>query len=228
MIPYKKLESIKQKIRRDCTGCRDSAGCNVCASRLERITRYARAGIPVRYWDLAFKNFQGDPNFAKFIRENVLKDIDTFYDKGESLAFIGNLGTGKSYAACCILKRALVADYSGLYVQMADIVSKTLSSKVDSSEYMESLIQADFLVIDEFDPRWVFPSEKVEQMFGTTLEYIMRTRFQNSMPTVLCSNANDIDKVLSNDFGRAFSSLRSMYMKVIIVSGKDFRKNVKN
>jgi hypothetical protein len=47
------------------------------------------------------------------------------------------------------------------------------------------------------------------------------------MPTILCSNAENIDDVLSNDFARAFSSLRSMYMKVIYVAGKDFRKNVK-
>jgi DNA replication protein DnaC len=225
MVPPKKLESIKNRIRESCQ-CK-GRGCSICASKIERLTRYARAGIPVRYWDLAFKDFQGDPNFGNFIR-TIMSDIEGFYDKGESLAFIGNLGTGKSYAACCILKMGLVNDYSGLYVQMAEIVNNTLSPKVDSAEYLEKLINVDILVIDEFDPRWVFPSEKVEKMFGTTLEYILRTRFQNSMPTVLCSNANDIDKVLSNDFARAFSSLRSMYMKVVLVAGKDFRKNGKN
>lgn len=223
MIPLNKLQLLKSKTREDC-GC-SGAGCGKCAAKLDRMSKYADSGIPIKYWSLAFKSFAGDKKFAEQIKE-VLSDIDKFYLDGLSLAFVGNLGTGKSYAACCILKKAVVSGYTGKYVQMADIVNSILSKKLDSKVYLDELLSVDFLVIDEFDPRWVFPDEKVERIFGSNLEYILRTRFQNEMPTILCSNAEDLDKVLSSDFARAFASLRNMYLKEILVAGKDFRKNV--
>jgi DNA replication protein DnaC len=176
------------------------------------------------YWMLAFKDFEGDDNFKRFITAKM-SDMSDMYENGGSLAFVGNLGTGKTYAASCILKMAIVSGYTARYVNMSDVVNELVSSKTDNSTYLNSLIDVDFLAIDEFDKRWVFPSEKAEHLFGQTLEHILRSRFQNYMPTVLCSNTENIDEVLSEDFARAFSSLRSQYMKVLYVAGKDFRKS---
>lgn len=226
MIPERKLELRKRKAQENCRKC-NGKGCESCASKKNRLNGYARAGIPLMYWDLAFKDFQGDKRFAEKIRD-VINNIDDFYEEGKSLAFIGNLGTGKSYAACCVLKKAVVSKYDCHYTQMAEIVNSMLSGEVSSSKLLDKLVNVDFLVIDEYDLRWIYPSEKVEKMFGKTLEYVLRTRFQNGMPTILCSNADNIDNVLNDDFGRALSSLRSMYMDVLVVSGKDFRKNVKS
>lgn len=220
MVPVKKMERIINNIRKKCV-CR-GAGCNLCVSKINRMRTYAKAGIPVIYWNLSFKDFKGDPRFAGKIRE-ILKDMDKFYDEGKSYAFIGTLGTGKSYSACCILRSALVKGYTGHYTQMTEIVNKILSGK-GNENYMSQILEYDVLVIDEFDPRHIFPSEKVERIFGSNFEYILRTRFQNGMPTIVCSNAADIDQVLTSDFAKAFSSLKDMYMNVFVVSGKDFRK----
>ena len=86
----------------------------------------------------------------------------------------------------------------------------------------------DFLVIDEFDSRWIFPSEKAEQMFGSSLEHILRMRFQNGTPTILCSNTPDVDSILCGDFGKAFKSLRSKHMELVYVGGVDFRRFSEN
>lgn len=220
MVPAKKLEKIAENIKKECA-C-SGVGCNICASKIGRMRGYAKAGIPVIYWNLAFKEFAGDQRFAESVRA-ILKDIDAFYNKGTSYAFVGNLGTGKSYAACCILKTSIIAGYDCHYTQMAEIVNVLLSGR-DNTGYLSGLLEYDILVIDEFDPRWVFPSEKVERIFGSNLEYILRTRFQNGMPTIVCSNAVDIDEVLTNDFAKAFASLRNMYMSVYVVTGKDFRR----
>ena len=221
MIPKNKFEFTKRKIKERCI-CQNS-GCNKCRSKIGRISKYALAGIPVDYWMLAFKNFEGDKNFKKMVA-SYINDIDTVYEDGQSFAFVGNLGTGKTYAAACMLKKALVSGFSGQHTHMADIVRNLLSNTTDSGEYIQSLLDVDFLVIDEFDSRWVFPSEKSERMFGSTLEHLLRCRFQNGMPTILCSNTKNIDEVLSDEFARAFSSLRSKYVHTIYVAGKDFRK----
>jgi DNA replication protein DnaC len=222
MIPTKKLNFLKKNIEKNCSECLGD-GCFECKKKASRMMKYADAGIPIDYWLLPFKSFSGDPNFKEAVSARI-RNIDGMYANGESLGFVGNLGTGKTYAACCILKKAIVSGYDANYVNMADVVNGLISKSSDNEQYLKELMEIDFLVIDEFDKRWVFPSEKVEQLFGQTLEHILRSRFQNQMPTILCSNTENIDDVLSDDFSRAFSSLRHKYMKVFIVAGRDFRK----
>jgi protein-disulfide isomerase-like protein with CxxC motif len=108
---------------------------------------------------------------------------------------------------------------------MAEIINKILSKTSDG--FLTSLCEVDFLAIDEFDNRWIFPSEKSEQIFGSSMEFLLRTRFQGGLPTLLATNNADLDQILSGSYGRSFSSLRSQYLKTVYVSGKDFRKRTK-
>ena len=98
-----------------------------------------------------------------------MSNIDDWYDSGKSLLLVGSLGT-KSYMASC-LKLAIVKGYSGLYVNMMDIINNILNDK--SSTILNDILERDFVVIDEFDERWIFPSEKVEQIFSSNMEYIL-------------------------------------------------------
>jgi len=217
MVPEKKMNLIERKIQSSCE-CED--GCNKCRAKFARYKSYSRANIPQSYWSLPFKNFQGDPNFGKYVSDRI-SNVNAMYEDGTSMAFVGNLGTGKTYAACCILKVAIVNGHTAMYVNMSDVINEVSKNNY---EYLEQITNFDFICIDEFDSRWVFPSEKAEQLFGQTMERILRERFQNGLPTILCSNTVDIATVLSGDFSRAIDSLFSKYVKVLYVSGKDFRK----
>ena len=220
-----KLKRLKLKVTKECKACSGS-GCSDCLSKADRISKYSECGIPVEYWMLSFKNFSGDNHFKEIIKKDIENILD-FYDSGLSYLFSGNLGTGKTYAACCLLKVAALSGFSCHYTTMAEAVNTILSSSTDSKKYFSMLISQDFLVIDEFDSRWIFPSEKTEQVFGSSLEYILRTRFQNQLPTILCSNNDDVDQILGGYFAKTFKSLRSKYVKVIYVGGKDFRRKDK-
>lgn len=219
----KKLEVIEKKIRRECV-C-GGPGCNTCRDKISRIRRYEAANIPVEYWLLAFKDFKGDQKFKEAFSEKI-KSINDIYERGESYAFVGNFGIGKTYAACCLLKKAIISDYSAKYYNMSDIITKVLNK--NDPDTLKELTEIDFLVIDEFSKRFIFASEKSEQIFGQTMEQILRSRFQNKMPTVICSNNEDIDEVLlaqnSSDFAKAFESLRRKHMTVYYILGNDFRK----
>ena len=219
MIPDNKIAREKQKIYEECS-CKIGS-CLSCQKRSSRIDRYAIAGIPTIYWNSSFKDFIGDQNFASLFREK-LKDINKLYDDGSSMILVGSLGVGKTYSICCLLKLAIVSDYSSIYTTMADIINKVI--KDNSGEYLQSLLEADFLAIDELDPRWIFPSEKSEQLFGSTMEHLLRSRFQNGLPTIMCSNADDVDKIFAGHFGRTFRSLRSQHIEVLYVGGKDQRR----
>ena len=220
MASPKKISRIKESIVSSCQNCSGS-GCSVCSLKCARVDKYADAGIPVIYWMLSFKNFSGDKNFKEKMK-SVVADIDSFYDKGSSMLFVGGLGTGKTYMACAILKLALLNGYTAKYTTMADSISGIISG--NDKKYMNELLKSDFLVIDEFDSRWIFPSDKAEKLFGSNLEHIVRNRFQNKLPTILCSNTKDIDMVLSGDFSKSFKSLRSKYLEVLYVGGRDYRR----
>jgi DNA replication protein DnaC len=185
--------------------------------------RYALSNIPVEYWNLSFKDFSGDSKFKNLIRLKI-ENISDLYDNGKSFMFSGGLGTGKTYTACCILKRAIASGYTGLYTTMADVVANMLSREIDTAKYYNELLDKDFLVIDEFSSHWIFPSEKAEQLFGTSLEYVLRTRFQNQLPTILCSNNDDVDQIFGGFFAKSFKSLRSHHIELYVVGGKDFRR----
>lgn len=219
MIPDTKIAREKAKIYKECS-CQNGS-CLQCQKKTARIDRYAKSEIPVSYWNSSFKEFSGDQNFAEIFRDKI-KDINSYYDNGKSLILVGSLGVGKTYSICCLLKLAIVNDYSTLYTTMADIVNRVIRD--GGGEYLQSLLEVDFLAIDELDPRWIFPSEKSEQLFGSTMEHLLRSRFQNGLPTIMCSNADDVDKIFAGNFGKTFKSLRSQHIEILYVSGKDHRR----
>jgi len=120
------------------------------------------------------------------------------------------------------LKIALTNSYSGLYTTMIEIINKIINER--DSDFADKISNKDFVVIDEFDSRWIFPSEKSEQMFSSNMEYILRTRFQSGLPTIICSNTSNIDEVLKGYHSKAFSSLKAKYADVIYCPGGDLRK----
>ena len=215
-----KIARMSKKLNEEC-GCN---GCFKCNLKISRLKKYRNSGIPVEYWNYSFKDFKGSPILKAKITP-YLKDINKMYDEGQSILMVGTMGTGKTYSACCLLKIALTNDFSGTYVNMVDIINNIISNNsVNSGEYIDSLINTDFLVIDELDSRWIFPSEKTEQIFGSYMEYILRSRFQNKMPTVMCSNTQNIEDVFSGDFSKSFKSLVGHYVDTMLVAGRDFRK----
>ena len=221
-VPANKLKFIRAEIIENCSAC-SGAGCRSCNKKIGRMIQYSKANIPVDYWGLAFKDFQGDPSFKRQIKP-YLENLKGAYSTGTSLALVGKWGVGKTFVGCAILKLALMQGFSVKYFTMTEVISTMLSNQVDSSTFTNELVEVDFLLIDEFDKRYIYGSDKSEQLFGQTMEYILRARFSNQMPTILCSNTTEITGVVSGVFSDALDSLISKHAKVMYVAGKDFRK----
>ena len=215
----KKLERIKKKIVERCPHC--DTGCIECKSKCVRLQKYYECNIPSFFWDKSIKKFAGNKILKSKIQDR-LRNIEDWYDEGTSLILVGGLGTGKSYVSCCCLKIAITSDFSALYTSMVEVITKIISEK--DTSFLEKIINIDFLVIDEFDSRWIFPSDRSEQMFSANMEYVLRTRFQNGLPTILCSNTSNIDEVLKGYHSKAFSSLKEKYAETIYIPGGDLRK----
>ena len=217
------MKKLERKIKALRDSCSCDTGCSKCTTKSVRLKRYYAAEIPSCYWDISFSTFVGSEAVKKAVRK-IINNIESFYDSGTSINFIGGLGTGKTSLACCILKNAIVRDFSGHYTDMKTIANKLSNSSGEFSEYIKTILDVDFLVIDEIDGRWVLQSERSEKFFGSTIEYLLRSRYQNGLPTIICSNSLEVSSTFGEDFDSSLKSLFSKYSKTIVVHGKDKRR----
>lgn len=191
------------------------------------VNRYAESNIPVEYWKLKMeKHFVGE-QILKDIYDNYTKDLRSSYVNGTSFCLSGNHGVGKSMTCTCILKKAAESNFNVLYTTLSDAVT-TLLSAPDDDRFIarRELTTCDFLVIDEFDPRF-FPSDNASALYARTLETIFRSRIQNKLPTIMCTNSPNVLESFSGSMKQSLDSLFKGYLKIIPIIGKDFRKQPK-
>lgn len=189
--------------------------------------RYYESNIPVEYWNKTMeKDFIGDKNLLKEYN-NYTNDLKHSFITGDSFLLAGAHGVGKSLTLSNILKKTSLKGYNCLYTTLSDVVH-VLTKAPPQEVYLarKELIQLDFLCIDEFDNRFM-ATENAADLFARTLESIFRTRSQNKMPTLMCTNSPNILNAFNGPLKESIDSLLNGYMRQIIVFGDDFRKNQK-
>lgn len=188
------------------------------------VNRYAESNIPIEYWSLKMeKDFKGDPRLLEMYTEYV-KDLKESYVNGSSFCLAGAHGRGKTMTVTCILKKASQKGFSCLYTTLSDIVS-VITSGNGEDKYLarRELVLVDFLVIDEFDSRFM-STDNATDLYARSLESIFRTRSQNRLPTLMCTNSPNIVESLNGSLKASIESLMSGSMKNLVVMGEDFRK----
>lgn len=221
MLSLNKLETEKRKLIKECKSCLGS-GCGKCTTRCMRLDQMYEAEIPVDYWNRKLKDFHGDERFKRKVQEYIV-NIDENFSNGKSLRFIGHRGTGKTLAACSILKGAIIKNYMVFFITLADAVSKLISP--EGWILREKLKRYDFMVLDEVDQRF-FPSEASKSLYGNHYENIIRTRFQNRLPIIICTNSENTDDIFAGEFKISSKSLEAQFIENVNVYGRDVRGNV--
>lgn len=224
-IPKKKIDNaIREILDRypDSRGKTITSGISDEASALiTAINRYAEANIPVDYWSLDMDNFKGD-KILKRQYDAIVGDLKVTYNKGIARCFAGKHGLGKTYISSCILKRAVEKGYSGFYTTLDSIVALMASyNNADKYEARQHLLMVDFLVIDEFDPRFM-GSVSASDLHGRILEPTLRYRLQNNLPLFLCTNSSNVTSSFSGALNESISSLMNL-VETIPVLGTDYR-----
>lgn len=191
--------------------------------KLIAYNRYAESNIPIEYWDLKMeKDFIGDERLKKKYEEYVA-DLKASHQSGSSFCLAGGHGVGKTMTMTCILKKASQKGYSCLYTTLSDIVSVLIQAPPeDRFLARQELIKVDFLVIDEFDPRFM-GSENAADLYARTLESIFRTRSANKQPTLMCTNSPNVIESFGGALKASIGSLMKGYTKIFPVLGEDVR-----
>lgn len=198
---------------------------DVKAIKITAINRYAESNIPIGYWSLKMeRDFTGDSRLKKKYEEYV-SNLQDSYNNGTSICFAGHHGVGKSMTSTCILKKAAQKGYTCLYTTLKDIVSVLIDSG-NEEKYLarRELVLVDFLVIDEFDSRFFKKSSDAADLYAQTLESVFRTRSQNKMPLIMCTNSPNVVESFNGPLRDSISSLMSGYVSIFPVLGHDHRK----
>jgi DNA replication protein DnaC len=220
MIPQRKIEDEKARIIANCIKC-GGASCSICQRYGSFIDNMAEAGIPVDYWFRDIAQWHGDLEFGEWLKSFYLAKLGTVYAEGKVLCLVGHRGVGKTMAACSVLKKAIISGYSTHYISLVDAVDNLVST--DAHEYRRILKLTDFLVVDEVDQRF-FGSVNSRALYGNQFEGILRTRTQNKLPMIMCSNASDLDEIFTGEFQESFKSLRTQFLIEKVIRGEDARK----
>lgn len=185
------------------------------------VNRFCEANIPVEYWDLAMKDFKGSKNL-KDLYDSYTLDLKKSYIDGKSFCLCGAHGVGKSMTLANILKMACLKNYSCLYTTLSDAVTAMTYNNEEKFVIKKELNTVDFLVVDEFDPRFI-ASENAGDLYARTVEHIFRTRSQNKLPTLMASNSPNVLNSFSGQLQKSLESLFNGYLESIAVLGKDYR-----
>lgn len=219
-IPQRKLQDIVSSVE---SSTDDFSTKNI---KLIAINRYAESNIPVEYWSLKMeKDFHGDPKLLdKYIE--YTQDIKQSYINGSSICFAGSHGVGKTMTITSILKKASNKGFSCLYTTLSDMVS-VLTAANNEEKFLarRELMLVDFLAIDEFDSRFI-QSDSAADLYARSLENIFRTRSQNKMPTLMCTNSPNVIESFNGALKASVGSLIKGYLKVVPVFGEDYRKKM--
>jgi DNA replication protein DnaC len=213
-IPERKINDTIQKITESFSDSKESI------ILIEAIERYAGANIPVDYWDLNMQDFSGDKVLLKTYND-IVSNIENVYLNGIKYCLAGSHGNGKTMTVSCILKKVVEKGYSGLYTTLADIISVMASKDNDKFEARKVLMDIDFLIIDEFDPRFM-GSDNAADLYGRIIEPILRNRIQNKLPLLLCTNSPNPTSGFTGSLKQSIGSLMSL-IHIIPVLGSDYR-----
>lgn len=216
----KKKQFAKEKIKSNFSDIHNVK----CVNALKLIDMMADSNIPAGYWFIKMSEFSGSPNL-KGVVENYMAEITQMFSTGRSICFAGNQGTGKTMSSICILKKALKKGFSTHYTTASDIMM-AMTNYSNSWAVRSKLREADFLVIDELDPRF-FNSDAQKELFSGIYENIFRYRAHNLLPTIICTN--ETDSLLNVFYGAGVQSIQSLntqYLTTYPVTGKDYRKKI--
>lgn len=154
----------------------------------KRVKDLRRAGFPDA--DMMKWNFANDDMENEQITKAMKRYVENFPElrkQGKGLLLYGNVGRGKTYAACEVANALIDKGYSVLVTNFSRILN-TLQGSFDKQEYIDSLNDFSLLVIDDLGIERSTEYAK-EQVYN-----IIDSRYRLGLPMIVTTNLS-IDKI---------------------------------
>ncbi len=148
--------------------------------------RVETSGVPRRYWHSTFDTYI--PRDDKDSRNlETVRNFSKLESNDKVLLLLGAKGLGKTH-----LGSAIIRNCGGKFISIEELIFKYESAqdfhaKINREELMESYSSTNMLVIDEIG------RSMQQEKENALLNYILRRRYENMLPTVLISNLSKAD-----------------------------------
>lgn len=148
--------------------------------------RVESSGVPRRYWHSTFDTYiPRDDKDSKNL--DTIKKFAKLEKNDKVLILLGAKGLGKTH-----LGSAIIRNCGGKFISIEELIFKYESAqdfhaKTNREELMESYANTEMLVIDEIG------RSMQQEKENALLNYILRRRYENMLPTVLISNLSKAD-----------------------------------
>lgn len=154
----------------------------------EKIKRLRKSGFPdanMQEWTFANDDMENEQ-----ITKAMKRYVDNFTElkkQGKGLLLYGNVGRGKTYAACEVANALIDKGYSVLVTNFSRLLN-TLTSTYDKQEYIDDLNEFSLLVIDDLG------IERSTEFAKEQVYNIIDSRYRVGLPMIITTNLS-IDKI---------------------------------
>ncbi len=202
MIKQNSLQTVEYK----CQACRDEeyiyeAETNtikpcVCKEINECIRLFNKSGISRAFKEKSFDNFftKNRPEIIALAKKVAIDYVDEF-DGVHSLAFIGQVGAGKTHLCIAVSKELMKKGVGVLYMQYRDTITFLKQHMINEQVYQKEVSkykEAQVLYIDD-----LFKGRLTDSDINIMIE-IINHRYLNSLPVIISSEF-DCERILQFD-----------------------------
>lgn len=151
------------------------------------------SGISQRYYDCEFKDWIAENSRQQKLLAFSQVWVNNFGKGSQNIALIGSTGTGKTMLASVIATQVSDKGYNVKMLRSSDIAEQAKAtwhkqSQINESQYVNSLINFDLLVIDEVGEADIAVTADWANKDRERLSAIIDGRYNNGKPTIFTSN----------------------------------------
>jgi len=167
-----------------------------CSCYKEKINQayFDQAGIPKRYTNCSFDNFETHNESHRHGKKIAQKFVSDYPALNAGLLFIGPCGVGKTHLSVAIMneliwKKSTTCYFCDFRELIRNIQSSySTESRITESEVLYPIFQKDLLVLDELG------AKRTTAWVEETVFYIINHRYNQKKLTVFTSNYIDEDE----------------------------------
>lgn len=190
--------------------------------RLLRVQSLRKMGFPesnMQEW-----TFANDDMANERVTNAMQRYVDNFTEfkkKGKGLLLYGNVGTGKTFAACEVANALIDKGYPALVTNFARLIN-TLQGTFEKQEYIDSLNEFDLLVIDDL------ATERNTDFMNEQVHNIIDNRYRAGLPMIITTNLTINELKSPNDIAkkRVYDRVLERCFPIEIAGQSRRRKNI--
>lgn len=194
-----------------------------CQEKLRYQKMLQTSGISEQFLRIGFKEFETKTEFQKVAKAKAIDYVKNFEqiekERSNSIAFLGNCGTGKTHLSIAIANNLMAKNIGVLYMPYREVITRIKQVITDEFEYARAMNKyktARVLLIDDFAKGKTTESD-INIMFE-----IINFRYLNRKPIILSSELLQDDLL---DFDEAVGSRLIEMSKGRIVEAKGIENN---